>query len=181
MTFDRYPGFGRDPAPLEDLDPASCRGDDTIACGTLLGIARHGRPRGPMETLARAEVTVAEGVRGDFRGAFKPGRNKRQVTVMAIEAWHDALHDLGRMVDWEQRRVNLLVQGLALRETTGAHIVFASGLTLEVTGECDPCRRMEAVAPGLELALLPQWRGGVCTRVIEGGAIGVGDSIRMDR
>ncbi len=33
----------------------------------------------------------AAGIHGDFRGALKPGRNKRQVTVMAVEAWEAAL------------------------------------------------------------------------------------------
>ncbi len=134
-----------------------------------------------METLDQIEVTTNEGVRGDFRGALKPGRNKRQVTVMAVEAWTDALTELGIPVDWEQRRVNLLVEGLALEHTKGARIVFASGLTLEVTGECDPCSRMEDVAPGLKAALLPHWRGGVTTRVIESGPLTLGDDVRIER
>lgn len=134
-----------------------------------------------METLDRVEVTTGEGVRGDFRGAFRPGgRNRRQVTVMAVECWQDALADLGTHIKWEERRVNLLVEGLALEGITGARIVFASGLTLEVTGECDPCSRMEQVAPGLKAALLPNWRGGVTTRVIEGGPIELGDDVRIE-
>ena len=149
--------------------------------GRLLGIARHERPRGPMETLDHSDVTVEQGVRGDFRGSLKPGRNKRQVTVMAAEDWRDTLHDLGTSVPWEQRRVNLLVEGLTLEETTGARIVFDSGLVLEVTGECDPCTRMEEIAPGLKAALLPFWRGGVTTRVIESGPIRVGEQVRIER
>jgi MOSC domain-containing protein YiiM len=148
--------------------------------GRLLGIARHARPRGPMETLDQVEVTVGEGVRGDFRGALKPGRNKRQVTVMTAECWRNALADLGAHVPWEQRRVNLLVDGLTLAETTGARIIFSSGLTLQVTGECDPCSRMEEVAPGLKAVLMPHWRGGVTTRVIEGGPLMVGDEVRIE-
>jgi MOSC domain-containing protein YiiM len=135
-----------------------------------------------METLDAVEVTVGEGVHGDFRGALKPGRNKRQVTVMAAESWRAALAELGAPVSWEQRRVNLLVEGLSLDEgVKGACIVFASGLKLEVTGECDPCHRMEEVAPGLKAVLLPDWRGGVCTRVIEDGPIRVGDEVRIER
>ncbi|WP_420140196.1 MOSC domain-containing protein [Sphingomonas sp.] len=133
-----------------------------------------------METLDRSEVTVEEGVKGDFRGALKPGRNKRQVTVMAVEDWREALADLGAHVEWEQRRVNLLVEGLALEQTKGAYLCFASGLTLEITGECDPCSRMEEVAPGLKAALLPHWRGGVTTRVIESGPICLGDDVRIE-
>ena len=134
-----------------------------------------------METVDHAQVTVAEGVHGDFRGSLKPGRNKRQVTVMAAEAWSDTLHDLAASIPWEQRRVNLLVEGLALEETVGARIIFDSGLVLEVTGECDPCTRMEEIAPGLKAALLPRWRGGVTTRVIESGPIRVGEQVRIEQ
>jgi len=134
-----------------------------------------------METLDHADVTVEQGVHGDFRGSLKPGRNKRQVTVMAAEAWHDALCELEASVPWEQRRVNLLVEGLQLEASAGAFIRFDSGLVLEVTGECDPCSRMEEIAPGLKAVLLPHWRGGVTTRVIQSGPIRVGENVRIER
>ena len=134
-----------------------------------------------METLDRVEVTAAEGIHGDFRGSLKPGRNKRQVTVMTVEGWDDAQRDLRAPVSWEQRRVNLLVDGLVLEQTAEARIIFESGVVLEITGECDPCSRVEEVAPGLKAALLPHWRGGVTTRVLEGGLIRVGDNVRIER
>lgn len=148
--------------------------------GRLLGVARHDRPRGAMETLRAADVTVLAGVEGDHRGALKPGRNRRQVTVLAAEGWRDALALIGADIPWQERRANLLVEGLALRETAGARLVFPSGLVLMVTGECDPCERMNALAPGLMAALTPFWRGGVTTRVIEGGPIRVGDAVTIE-
>ena len=149
--------------------------------GRLLGIALHRRPRGPMEVLEAAPVTFAEGVLGDYRGALKPGRNRRQVTVMALADWEAALADLGVEVPWQERRVNLLVDGLDLFETTGSRLVFAGGVELQVTVECDPCRKMELVASGLEAALTPRWRGGVCTRVIGEGQLAIGDEVRIER
>jgi MOSC domain-containing protein YiiM len=135
-----------------------------------------------METLNHADVTIGTGVPGDYRGRLKPdSRNRRQVTVMAVEAWRETLKELGADVPWEQRRVNLMVEGLELEQTAGARIIFMSGLVLEVTGECDPCKRMEDVAPGLEAALRPNWRGGVTARVIEGGPIRVGEQVRIER
>jgi MOSC domain-containing protein YiiM len=134
-----------------------------------------------METLDHAQVTVEQGIHGDFRGSLKPGRNKRQVTVLGAEGWHQALRELGASVPWEQRRVNLLVEDLALEQSAGARIVFDSGLVLEVTGECDPCSRMEEVATGLKAVLLPHWRGGVTTRVLASGPIRVGDNVRIER
>jgi MOSC domain-containing protein YiiM len=149
--------------------------------GTLLGIARHDRPRGPMETVDAVEIGLETGVRGDFRGALKPGRNKRQVTVMTAECWRAAIDELGASIPWELRRVNLLVDGLVLENTKGAMLRFGEDVVLEVTGECDPCSRMEEIAPGLKAALLPHWRGGVTTIVRAAGHIAIGDSVRIDR
>jgi MOSC domain-containing protein YiiM len=134
-----------------------------------------------MQTVDVVAVGIDTGIHGDFRGSLKPGRNKRQVTVMTADCWAAALRELGVPVPWEQRRVNLLVDGLALAETTGARIVFSGGVVLEVTGECDPCSRMEEIAPGLKAALLPHWRGGVTTIVRAAGRIAIGDTVRIER
>ena len=102
-----------------------------------------------METLSRVAVTIARGVEGDCRGVRKlGGRNRRQVTVLSLAGWEAALAELGTEVPWERRRVNILVEGIALAHTAGARLCFGGGVVLAVMGECDPCKRMEAVAPG---------------------------------
>ena len=149
--------------------------------GILRGIARHDRPRGPMEVVQRARVTAALGVQGDFRGAVRPGKPpRRQVTLMEAESWAAALADIAAAVPWQERRANLLVDGIRLPRRTGAVIAIGASLRIETTGECDPCSRMEEVAPGLKAALLPDWRGGVLGRVITDGEIAVGDEIRIE-
>jgi MOSC domain-containing protein YiiM len=49
--------------------------------------------------------------------------------------------------------------------------------TFEVTGETDPCPRMDDAAPGLKDAMIPDWRGGVTCRVIESGHLSVGNAV----
>lgn len=116
--------------------------------GRLAGIARHARPKGLVEVIGAADVTVARGIEGDYRGAMKPG-GKRQVTMMATGDWADALRELGRDdLTWSDRRVNLLVDGLDLPRETGVRL-RVGGVLFGIAGECDPCNRMEAVAPGL--------------------------------
>lgn len=149
-----------------------------------MGIARHDRPRGPMETLGHVAVTAAEGVHGDFRGAVRPGkRPRRQVSLIEAESWAAALDELGRSDDpalpWWVRRANLLTQGIRLPREVGAVIAIGADLRIEVTTECDPCSRMEEIAPGLKAVLTPDWRGGVLGRVIAEGDIAVGDEIRI--
>jgi MOSC domain-containing protein YiiM len=154
---------------------------DGVATNRLLGIARHARSRGAIEALETASVSVPLGIHGDFRGAVKPGgKGRRQVTVMHRAAWAAAMAELGRDdIDWSARRANLLVDGDALPQVEGALLHFAGGVVLRVTGECDPCSRMEEIAPGLRGVLIPDWRGGVTTKVIADGSLAVGDDMRI--
>ncbi|MFW2829354.1 MOSC domain-containing protein [Sphingomonas sp. ID0503] len=146
--------------------------------GILLGIARHARPKGPMEVLDRAFVGLDTGVEGDFRGAIKPGgRGRRQVTLMTLADWQIATRLVGAALEWQHRRVNLLVDGLVLPREEGGLIRIGARCTLRITGECDPCRRMNALVDGLELALRPDWRGGRTSKVIAADEIVVGDAV----
>lgn len=150
-----------------------------MAPGRLLGIARHGQPRGPIETLDEVHVSIDGGLAGDFRGALKPGRNRRQVSLIRREDWDAAMADLGGRDDlfWWQRRANLLIEGVDLFEREGAVVRIGADVRMQITLECDPCGRMEEVSPGLKAALSPRWRGGALGRVIAGGDIRIGDEI----
>ena len=148
--------------------------------GVLAGIARHGRPRGPIETLDAVDVSIEGGLAGDFRGAVKPGgRGRRQVSLIERADWESAMAELGVDHHWSSRRANLLVEAIDLPQRAGARVRIGTVL-LEITQECDPCSRMEEIEPGLKAALTPDWRGGALAKVIEGGRIAVGDSISME-
>lgn len=150
--------------------------------GRLAGIARHARPKAPMEVLDRARVSLDGGIEGDFRGAVKPGgRGRRQITLMERRDWDAATAALERDIPWQERRVNLLVDGLDLPQLPGAELRIGAEVLVRVTGECDPCSRMETIAPGLKAALTPDWRGGVTAKVINGGEIAIGDEIRIEQ
>ncbi|MGN6358454.1 MAG: MOSC domain-containing protein [Novosphingobium sp.] len=138
-----------------------------------------------METLDRVAVNRIEGVHGDFRGAVRPGKvPKRQVSLIEAESWAAAMAQLGRSGDdwvpWHERRANLLVEGLRLPREPGKVIAIGASLRIETTCECDPCSRMEEIAPGLKAVLIPDWRGGVLGKVIADGEIAVGDEIRIE-
>ncbi len=133
-----------------------------------------------METVSEAVVTPETGVADDFRGRARPGRStRRQVSIMRIEDWAATEAELGTGLVWTTRRANLLVSGLRLPHRAGDYLYVGQNVRLEITGECDPCRRMDEQHQGLWAALIPEWRGGVLARVITGGAIAVGDEVRM--
>ena len=149
--------------------------------GTVIGIARHAVPKGAMELVERIGVTLDGGLDGDFRGRVKPGgRGRRQVTLMESGDWDSALAAIDRDIPWQERRVNLLLDGFDLPQTPGTLLRIGADVVLAITTECDPCYRMDAIAPGLQAALTPDWRGGACTRVKAGGIISIGDQIRIE-
>src|SRR6187551_3460427 len=152
-----------------------------MTTGHLAGIARHDRPKGPMETVDHVAVTAAEGVHGDFRGglaATKPGR-KRQVSLIEAECVTAAMAEAGAVLDWSDCRRNLLVQGLRLPREEGLRVQIGDSLVLEIACECDPCERMDALHEGLRAAMTSDWRGGFLGRVIEDGQVAIGDPIRI--
>lgn len=143
--------------------------------GEVIGIARHDRPRGPIETVEATRIDVNTGVEGDRGGLM----TNRKVTVLFEHQWRAALREIGREeIDWSVRRTNLLVRGVENPRRPGARLRIGEAL-LEVSMECEPCERMDAQVPGLTAALEPDWRGGACCRVIEGGAVAVGDGAEL--
>ncbi len=100
--------------------------------------------------------------------------------MMQRSGWDAAMAELGRDIAWYERRVNLFVDGLGLPQMSGS-VIRIGDVMLRVTLECDPCSRMETIAPGLKAALTPDWRGGVCSKVLAGGMIAVGDEIRIEQ
>lgn len=143
--------------------------------GKLISIATRRSSRATMVEFESIQVTQDKGCVGDFRG--RPG--DRQVTVLASEDWLAACDELGKSLPWTTRRANLQIEGIDLFETSGATLQIGD-VVLKVTGETDPCQRMEQAAKGLFRALMPRWRGGVCCRVIQGGTIRIGDSVQLE-
>ena len=149
--------------------------------GRLAGIARHDRPKGPVETLDSVRVTTGEGVHGCFRGRLATSKagHKRQVSLIEGDCWRAALADAHASLDWQHSRRNLLIENLRLPRATGTRVQIGDSLVVEITEECAPCERMEALLPGLRAAMTPDWRGGFLARVERDGEIAVGDSIKI--
>lgn len=68
---------------------------------------------------------------------------------------------------------------IAIREkTTGARLQVGE-VVLEITGECEPCRVMDAQRQGLRAALAPDWRAGVSCCVVSPCSIRIGAPVRL--
>ena len=143
--------------------------------GNLVGIARAPELGAPLEELAGVSISLEAGLDGDARGS----KHLRQVTVLFREGWEDACRDLGDDLPWVTRRANLYVANLDRPREAGG-VLCIGNVELEVTKETAPCHLMERARQGLRLALTPDWRGGVCCRVLRGGTIKVGDSVAYE-
>ena len=141
--------------------------------GNVLGISARIESRAPMVVFASAKVSFKHGVGEDFRGLK---RNDRQITLMSIEGWKAALKDLGKDLHWTTRRANILVEGIDLENTTGEVLEVGSFL-VEITGELNPCYRMDEQVAGLTKALTPNWRGGVTCKLLREGIVSEKDKV----
>jgi MOSC domain-containing protein YiiM len=161
------------------LNPASelRRLTDTYTqAGRLEWIGVRPQPRANMVALAEAEALAERGLTGDHR-ARRAG-SQRQVTLIQAEHLEVVGALLGQSrVDPGLTRRNLVVSGinvLALKDQ-----VFAIGdALLEGTGPCEPCSRMEAnLGAGGYNAM--RGHGGITARIIIGGVLRLGDTLRV--
>ncbi|KPZ69282.1 MULTISPECIES: MOSC domain-containing protein [Shewanella] len=141
---------------------------------TLQAIAYKTVKKGPMKPVFCANVSLLRGVENDVFG--RP--SKRQVTVMSIEQWKTACQEINVNLDWLTRRANLLIDGHEFSAAdVGKTISIGEHVSLVITGETDPCAKMEIAQPGLEQALSPHWRGGVTCKVVTEGLIQTEDPV----
>lgn len=142
--------------------------------GRLKGIAIRSASRAAMEEVDSVSVSVESGLAGDRHGDMAA----RQVTVLSAADWRAVCDELGADLPWTARRANLLLDGVDLPRVAGVRVGIGQCL-LEITGETDPCGRMDEQRDGLRRALTPDWRGGRTCRVVSGGEIQVGDPARI--
>jgi MOSC domain-containing protein YiiM len=125
-----------------------------------------------MEELDRTAISAQAGIASDYRG--RPSR--RQVTIVLAEDWTAAVAGLDPAAPWTIRRGNLLVEGVPNPRAAGGILAIGQIMFL-ITGETEPCFRMDEQLPGLQDALRPGWRGGLTVQVMSDGEIAVGDQV----
>ncbi len=132
-----------------------------------------------------AQALVGQGLVGD-RTLKTPSRNplgsNRQVTLIQAEHIAVIAAFLNKPVDPAWLRRNLVVSGINLLaakslfkdQPVQLHI---NDVILEITGPCEPCSKMEA-ALGKGAYNAMRGHGGVNAKIISGGELKLGDSVR---
>lgn len=142
---------------------------------SIKAIALKRSSRAEMESIDSAQVTVDNGILGDFRG---PQRG-RQVTILSETAWQKTCAEVDTELPWTARRANLLVDGIEFDESYLGRTVRIGEVELRVTEETNPCARMDEHHQGLTAALTSAWRGGICCDVVNPGTINIGDQVEF--
>jgi MOSC domain-containing protein YiiM len=144
--------------------------------GRLEWIGLRPGHRQPLTAATEATITIEDGLVGDH---YSKKGGKRQVTL--IQAEH--LQGVAGMlhldsVDPALTRRNLLVSGINLLALSKARFQIGESVILETTGPCHPCSRMEEnLGAGGYQAM--RGHGGLTARVVQGGAIRLGDAVRL--
>jgi MOSC domain len=122
----------------------------------------------PMRELEEAEALENKGFRDCIHGRRD---SQRQVSMIDLET----LDLLG--VKPGQVKENITTRGLEMKRIQSGMRLRIGEALLEVTIACDPCSRMDEIRQGLQEEL--RGRRGWLFRVLQGGSIRRGDSIKI--
>jgi MOSC domain-containing protein YiiM len=143
--------------------------------GKLEWIGLRPAYRAPVTPTIEAQAIADHGLAGDHASDRSGGR--RQITLIQWEHLNVIAQLLERDgIDPSWLRRNLVISGvnlLALRQCT----FMVGEAMLAGTGVCAPCSRMEA-ALGVGGFNAMRGHGGITARIIEGGMLRVGDTVR---
>lgn len=148
--------------------------------GRVEAIVARGDSRQPARLVEATRALAGIGLADDRLGMRgQPELSTRQVTLIQ----HEHLPVIAALaavtaVDVSALRRNLVISGINLVALKNARVRVGDAL-LEIVGPCHPCSRMEeAVGPGGYAAM--RGHGGMTARVLEAGAIRVGDLVRAE-
>ena len=123
--------------------------------------------REPMKSVPAAQAVADFGLQGDRHAR---AGHRRQVLLIESET----LNALGLAPGMVKE--NITTQGVDLMSLLpGQRLRIGHEVVLEISGECEPCQRMDEIRAGLREELAG--RRGMNSRVITGGLIQVGDPI----
>lgn len=144
----------------------------------------EGKKSFPINSKESVQCLPETGLEGDYYSQ-KPAKN-RQVTLIScldLDRLRDRLN-LSEPIRPDQTRRNLLIEWNDQDEmwsklSKGDQLCFGDcGVELEVTGNCDPCFKMNTIHPKMEETMKSLEAFGLCCQIIKGGTISVGDAIR---
>lgn len=147
--------------------------------GRIEAIVVRGHPREAARSIPQTMALAGIGLADDRLGQRGEAElSTRQVTLIQQEHLPliAAFARSGPLDPVDLRR-NLVVSGINLLSLKNARLRVGDAL-IQLVGPCAPCSRMEEViGPGGYAAM--RGHGGMTARILEGGAIRVGDAVSV--
>ena len=141
--------------------------------GTIKSLGIAVSKLNPMDQVDKIELIKGQGIIGDRHLRTDGTRSKRQILLMDIET----LIEFG--LSDRDIKENITVQGIDFSLIKSGNIAkIGKDVILEISGDCEPCSRMDELRPGLKNAI--DGRRGMLAYVKSGGEISSGDTIIIE-
>ena len=141
--------------------------------GSIISMRLCVGSRDPMKEVNEANFITGQGMEGDRHLRSDGRRSNRQVLVMDSEtlSHFDLLPG--------QVRENVTVTGLDFSSiSAGDKVSLGGDVILEITGDCEPCARMDELRPGLKDEI--DGKRGLLAFVEKGGVVSVGAEVGVN-
>ena len=141
--------------------------------GSIISMRLCVGSRDPMKEDNDANFITGQGMEGDRHLRSDGRRSNRQVLIMDSEtlSHFDLLPG--------QVRENVTVAGLDFSSiSAGDKVSLGGDVILEITGDCEPCARMDELRPGLKDEI--DGKRGLLAFVEKGGVVSVGAEVGVN-
>ncbi|MEC7734101.1 MAG: MOSC domain-containing protein [Chloroflexota bacterium] len=141
--------------------------------GSIISMRLCVGSRDPMKEVNDANFITGQGMEGDRHLRSDGRRSNRQVLIMDSEtlSHFDLLPG--------QVRENVTVAGLDFSSiSAGDKVSLGGDVILEITGDCEPCARMDELRPGLKDEI--DGKRGLLAFVEKGGPVSVGAEVGVN-
>ena len=141
--------------------------------GSIISMRLCVGSREPMKEVNDANFITGQGMEGDRHLRSDGRRSNRQVLIMDSETMShiDLLPG--------QVRENVTVTGLDFSSiSAGDKVSLGGDVILEITGDCEPCARMDELRPGLKDEI--DGKRGLLAFVEKGGVVSVGAEVGVN-
>ena len=141
--------------------------------GSIISMRLCVGSRDPMKEVNDANFITGQGMEGDRHLRSDGRRSNRQVLIMDSEtlSHFDLLPG--------QVRENVTVAGLDFSSiSAGDKVSLGGDVILEITGDCEPCARMDELRPGLKGEI--DGKRGLLAFVEKGGVVSVGAEVGVN-
>ena len=128
--------------------------------------------RAPVEGLEEARFVAGHGIEGDRHASDQPGRQDYQVLMVDVET----LAELGLKPGDVREQVTTSGFDVGSLES-GQQVALGSEVVVRITRPATPCARMDELSAGLQDKL--KGRRGQLATIVTGGAVRIGDEVRM--